>query len=134
MAFTDIQTYNGMTIRKLHSVGGSKCFGWLTGTKQDNGDLFDLTQHASLADARRAIWYPVICNDESLRFLVVDKGVEKVIGECGKVVGYTAIGSCYKSLAEARAAASIVINTKTKVTLPKSAYKQNQPGYTPSST
>lgn len=76
----DVETINGRTIRKL--LKDNECTGYVSGIKNDAGDLAEVQQHKTLTEARNV---------------------------CG------------------------IKHGAPKITLPKSAYKQNQKGYDPHS-
>lgn len=52
MAVTDVDKVNGFTIRKLHSADKSKSFGYISGTKDEHGNLTEVVEHGSLTEAR----------------------------------------------------------------------------------
>lgn len=125
MSYTDIATYNGVTIRKLHSPDGSRTFGWLTGIRQENGDLLQSCQFFSEGEATEAL----------TKFRVVDRvnGFEVRKTFWGYVLIKDGVPvSSHTGLIAARTAAGF-IPKPGKVTLPKSAYIQNQPGFDPHS-
>ena len=128
MAHTDIATHNGVTIRKLHSPDGSETFGWLTGVKQENGDLSQPCKFLFETEATEAL----------TKFRVVDRinGYEVRKTFWGYTLTCDGVPiSTHTSLTAARIAAGWKPSKgePAKLTLPKSAYAQNQPGYDPHS-
>lgn len=52
MSFTDVDRVNGRTIRKLHSPDKLKCFGYLSGIRDDKNNLSEVAKHGTLTEAR----------------------------------------------------------------------------------
>jgi hypothetical protein len=127
MSYTDIATANGITIRHLHSPDRMKTFGYLTGRIQPDNSLSDAIPHAHRLQAERALGcYSVVdrINDFEIRKL---RGISGVLGYAAAHPDGTTV--YHSTLLAARQAAGWKPVPSKSLTLPKTAYIQNTPGY-----
>lgn len=138
MAHTDIATIEGRTIRKLHSPDGKKIFGYLSGIKDDAGNLSETVAHTSEIVARLecGAYWPNYKNVDRIRGYVI----RKIFMNDNHFLGYLSGQErddktlyevkYHATLADARDRCGFInAPAPQDLTKPKSDYKQNQKGY-----